>query len=1208
MANILVIDDHEDNLLSLKAMISDLFSGIGIQTAADGTEGIELAKAHPPDVILLDILMPGMDGFEVCRILKEDETLGDIPVVFLTALGENRANKARALEVGAEGFLAKPVDENELVAQIKAMLKIKMADDSKESEKQRLEKLVVERTEKLEEELRRNREMSKKLGESESKYRLLIENLNEGLWYIDQDARTTFVNPPMAEMLGYTVVEMSGKHLFEFMDERGAEIARHNLERRRQGIEEQHEFEFIRKDGSRIYTLLETAPIMDDEGRYAGAVAGVLDITARKLAEEKLKESEERFTLAMKASNDGLFDWNLLTNGIYYSPGWKKMLGYEDHELPNDFSIWETTTDPEDVRISWELQKKLISKQVDRFVMEFKMRHKDGHWVDILSRAEAIFDENGKAIRIVGTHTDITARKQAEVALRESEEKLRAVLDATPFPVAVVDLEDNNILYWSRSAQALFGHTAPTAPEWYQIAYPNPDYRQDVIKRWKPFLVEASNSGKPVNTGEYRVTCKDGSIRICELYATLTEDNLIVTFNDITSRKRAEEALRESEERLRVLSEAAHEAIAIHEEGVLLHANDQYFKMFGYEPGEALGKQMMSMTVAPEAMEFTKKQIATGALGPYESIGVRRDGTRFPIEIQARNVVYKGRHVRFTAIVNITERKAAEAEQQRLLEQVERDRGALLSTLEDQRRAEEALRESERRLADIIQFLPDATLAIDLDKRIIIWNKAIEEMTGIPAAEMISQGDYAYTVPFYGERRPQLMDLVFEDSEETAARYPAITREGDTLTTEVFCKALYSGKGAWVLAKAAPLYDASGRIIGAIEIIRDITMIKRAEDDLRQERQRLEGILRGTNAGTWEWNVQTGETVFNERWADIIGYTMNELSPVSIETWERLCHPDDLKISGELLERHFRGDLDYYECETRMLHKSGGWVWVLDRGRVITWTEDGKPLMVMGTHQDITERRKAEGEILRLNEELEQRVIERTAQLEASNKELEAFSYSVSHDLRAPLRAIDGYIGILLEDFGPRLDDGGKHACSVISKNARRMGKLIDDLLAFSRIGRTDLQFSPIDMEHIVNSTFLELTTPEDRERIDFHVARLPRALGDPNLIRQAWINLLGNAVKFSSKKERAVIEVRAEQQGDEVVYSIRDNGAGFDMRYADKLFGVFQRLHNDRDFEGTGVGLAILSRIILRHGGRVWTEGETDQGATFYFSMKRGA
>jgi light-regulated signal transduction histidine kinase (bacteriophytochrome) len=254
--------------------------------------------------------------------------------------------------------------------------------------------------------------------------------------------------------------------------------------------------------------------------------------------------------------------------------------------------------------------------------------------------------------------------------------------------------------------------------------------------------------------------------------------------------------------------------------------------------------------------------------------------------------------------------------------------------------------------------------------------------------------------------------------------------------------------------------------------------------------------------------------------------------------------------------------------------------------------------------------RIAEGglqQIRRLNAELEQRVEARTAALEEANRELESFSYSVSHDLRAPLRAIEGFSRILVEEHAPTLGVEGRRLLGVVSANARRMAQLIDDLLAFSRLGRADLRAGSVDMQALAGGVFEELCPPDSRERVRFEIEPLPCCRGDAALLRQVWANLLGNALKFTSKREHAQIDVGGERRGEEIVYHVRDNGVGFDMAYADKLFGVFQRLHGPEQFEGTGVGLAIVQRIVRRHGGRAWAEGTPEQGATFSFALPGG-
>lgn len=387
----------------------------------------------------------------------------------------------------------------------------------------------------------------------------------------------------------------------------------------------------------------------------------------------------------------------------------------------------------------------------------------------------------------------------------------------------------------------------------------------------------------------------------------------------------------------------------------------------------------------------------------------------------------------------------------------------------------------------------------------------------------------------------------------------------------------------------------------------NVAELERTSRALRESEGKYRRLVDTATEGVWVLGPDLTTVFVNARMADILGCQVQDMVG---RPFTEFLLAEDLADHARRIELRRRGISENYERRFRRL--DGTIVWAsLSSAPIFDDHHRFAGTFAMVT--DITERKQAEAEIRDLNQDLEKRVARRTAQLEsanrrleAANKELEAFSYSVSHDLRAPLRAIDGFSNILLEDYGSRLDDEGRHDLAVIRRNATRMAELIDDLLNFSRTSRQEMTTQSIDMTVLVREVFHEVRSAAAQRTIVLHLANLPPARGDRALIRQVLFNLLSNAVKFTAARAEAVIDVTGAVEHGEGIYCVKDNGAGFDMQFADKLFGVFQRLHRADDFEGTGIGLAIVKRIITRHGGRVWAEAAVDAGASFYFTLPR--
>lgn len=410
--------------------------------------------------------------------------------------------------------------------------------------------------------------------------------------------------------------------------------------------------------------------------------------------------------------------------------------------------------------------------------------------------------------------------------------------------------------------------------------------------------------------------------------------------------------------------------------------------------------------------------------------------------------------------------------------------------------------------------------------------------------------------------------------------------------------------------RAAKLSDDElGRLTDAFNQM--LGQIQHQNQTLKQNEIQLQTIIENLGEGLAVSDLNGQLLHFNRAALELHGFTSLDECHQHLTKFAEIFELSTmdgtvLPLADWPLARILRGE-QLCDLEVRIRRPGSDWQRVFSYGGTLVHNPDGKPMMAVVTISDITERKRAAAEILQLNTTLERRVTERTAQLEAANKELEAFSYSVSHDLRAPLRHIDGFAGLLVKSDGQLVSEQGRGYLAHISDSAKQMGVLIDDLLVFSQMARSEMSIGQVDLQKLMEETIRALQTEIQQRNIRWQKGFLPVMPGDRSMLRQVFVNLLANAVKYTRPRDPAEIEIGCrDESAEEVVVYVRDNGVGFEMEYAHKLFGVFQRLHRAEDFEGTGIGLANIRRIITRHGGRTWAEGKPDAGATFYFSLPK--
>ncbi|MDP2182019.1 MAG: PAS domain S-box protein, partial [Actinomycetota bacterium] len=478
--------------------------------------------------------------------------------------------------------------------------------------------------------------------------------------------------------------------------------------------------------------------------------------------------------------------------------------------------------------------------------------------------------------------------------------------------------------------------------------------------------------------------------------------------------------------------------------------------------------------------------------------------------------------------------------------------------------AKRKFEKSNARLASIVEGTGDAIIGVAPDLSITSWNAAAERMYGYASDEVIGQ---PLSILLHSESQddtPSTWRFTLAEGEVQHLRRSHVTKEGRRIDVAV---------------TLSPVRNDCGAVVGMSDIVRDVTQTTQMREDLRKSTEELNAFFTTNLDLLCIADVDGHFVKLNPEWEHVLGYPIAELEG---NVFLDYVHPDDVDGTLQAIDS-LSEQQDVVNFANRYRTKDGSYRW-------IEWRSHPVGDLIYAAARDITERKIAE------------------EKLEEANRELESFTYSVSHDLRAPLRHISGFVDLLKQTAGERIDERGQHYLAMIAESTGEMGTLIDDLLAFSRMGRAALSLEELNLADMVQECIASLDDSTKGREIEWVVGELPTVHADWAMMRQVLANLLGNAVKYTGPRENPRVEVGAYLDGSEIVIYVRDNGVGFDMAYIDKLFGVFQRLHNATDFEGTGIGLANVRRIVTRHDGRTWAEGAVDQGATFYFSLPTGS
>jgi PAS domain S-box-containing protein len=868
----------------------------------------------------------------------------------------------------------------------------------------------------------------------------------------------------------------------------------------------------------------------------------------------KTKERNEMFQAILDSSRDVIVLFNLQNQRYeYVSPSVKDLVGF----TPDEFSGMDIKTairmvHPDDLP---NFRSAIALAETNGFgVAEYRQKTKSSEYIWISNYMSIIKDAHGKPLYRVINLRDITGRKKIEEALKESEAKANSLIKYAPTAIYEIDYRNFRFISMNDAVTSLTGYSKEEL-----LSQSPSDLLIGDSKKLFAERVRRRLAGEKIDDSvEFQIRKKDGSIMYAILNTSFSPDNPDLAFvigHDITERKKAEEAIKNNEKLLQSFFDSPgimRGIVEIVDDSTVRHIADNALTAeFVGLSTEALRNKLSSELGEPPEIIRTwvshyRQSLETGMPVTFEYEDNRGDKKAW----LSATVSYLGTadsgQPQFTyVVVDITGRKESE----------------------------EALKASEEKYRNLFVNMTEGFALCEIvvgsdgkpvDYRALEVNQAWEKLTGLSAAQIVGKG--------FKEMIPDLEQYWVDI-------YGKVALTGEPTHVENYNKFT----DHWY-----EIFAYSPRKGYFVSLVQNITERKKTEEALKANEEQFQAMANNIPQLAWMADGEGWIFWYNQRWYDYTGTNLEEMKGWG---WQKVHHPDYVEPVTEKFKKYVATG-EAWEDTFPLRGKDGNYRWFLSRAFAIR-DNNGKVMRWFGTNTDITEKLEAEENLRRYSSDLE-----------VSNKELEAFAYSVSHDLRAPLRTLDGFSKAVMEDYEDKLDDTGKDYLRRVRDAAKHMDQITRDMLTLSRVIRSDLRMGDVNLSNIVSTIANELSEKAPSRKVEFIISPDVIVRGDASLLQMALFNLMENAWKFTAKSKEARIEFGTMVKDDERIYFIGDNGVGFDMRYVNKLFQPFQRLHTDADYPGTGIGLAIVQRVIRRHGGRIWAESQEGKGTTIYFTL----